>query len=858
MGGVLSQPAPFDGGHIDIHPAGRGHSKARLISYLRATVFGRADAESNFHLEQTWTGFCYDLRYAIRQLRNAPGFSLIAILTLALGVGANTAIASAVYAVLLRSLPFAHADRLVLIRETHPKAGTISASYRDLLDWRAQSRSFESIAAYSDVHHGHAQLIAGGDAYSVRTACASSDLFPTLGIRPQLGRNFAVAEDTDSGIHVAILSHRVWESRFAADPSVVGRTVQLDGQSFTVVGVMPAGRQYPLQTDLWLPLAQLDKDERNNRQYHATDAIGRLRDGVTPEQASVELNTIAARLAQSYPATNRSIGVRVTSLRDALVGQLRPMLLALFASVALVLFIACANIANLLLVRASNRRREIAVRTALGATRARLLRQFLAESLVLSILGSAAGVLLASMSMPLLNYGLSHIADAQFVLTEPIAVNLPVLAFTALLAIFTGVLFSCLPALQSSPALNDDLRDGQRSVAGGRSTLRNVLAAGELALAVVVLFSAALLLRSFQKLLAVDPGFRTDHLLSVKIDLPANVYSKPEQVESFSTRLQERVEHIPGVTSAAITNALPLTPSKSMTRFAVQGAPPPTAGNFPVTQIRTVSPSYFRTLGIGLQAGRMFEQKDVDDLAGTFIVNQAFARRYLTDRGPIGSRILMNVLTAQPNVVPVIGVVANAKDLGVDAETEPVVYSAGYPNGQILLLRTELDPTTVAPSVGEVVRSLDRNLGVSEVKTMDGVLSDSLARPRLSSLLLGFFALLSVGLAALGVYGVLAFAARQRVREIGIRMALGARRSQVMRLFLKEGAVLVGTGVLVGMVAALAVGRLLSAILFDIAPADPMSAAFALLLLASIGLGAACIPALRATRVDPVEVLRAE
>jgi predicted permease len=460
--------------------------------------------------------------------------------------------------------------------------------------------------------------------------------------------------------------------------------------------------------------------------------------------------------------------------------------------------------------------------------------------------------------MPLLNYGLSHIADRQFVLAQPIGLSLPVLSFTAALALLTGIIFSCFPALHATPSLNDSLRDGQRTVVSGRSRLRNILAAGELALAVVVLFSAALLLRSFQKLLAVDPGFRTDHLLALKIDLPANVYSKPDQVERFSMRLQEQAEHIPGVSSVAITNALPLTPSKSMTRFAVQGAPPPGAGNFPVTQIRFVSPSYFRTLGIGLIAGRMFEQKDVDDQTGTFLVNEAFARRYLGGRDPVGSRLMMDVLTAHPNAVPVIGVVGDAKDLGIDARTEPVIYAAGYANSQIVLVRSAFDPESVTASLRQTVSSLDRSLGVSEVKTMDGVLSDSLARPRLSSLLLGFFALLSVGLASLGVYGVLTFAARQRVREIGIRMALGAQRAQVLRLFLKEGAILVGVGAGIGIVAALAVGRLLSAILFDVTPADPLSAAVAFAMLVLVGFGAACIPALRASKTDPIEVLRAE
>ncbi len=799
-----------------------------------------------------------DLRYAMRQLRKSPGFTLVAVLTLALGIGANTAIASAVYALLLRSLPFRDAGQLVLIRESHPQAGIISASYQDFLDWRAQSKSFQAMAAYSDTHHDFAQLVIDGQAQPVRAAFASADLFPLLGIQPALGRGFAAAEDGDSGIHVAVISRRLWQSRFAGDPSVLGRIVQVNGQEFSVIGVMPAGQQYPVETDLWLPLAQLNQDERSNRQYHAADAIGRLRPGVTREEASLELNAIAARLAEAYPATNRNIGVRVTSLREALVGQLRPTLLALFGCVALVLFIACANIANLLLVRATHRAREIAVRMALGASRRQLLRQFLVESLVLSSVGALAGVLLAIAAMPLLAYGLAHAGNQAAAVGQDIAISLPVLAFTAALAIITGVAFSVFPAIGTAPDLNDSLRDGQRTATGGRNPLRSLLATGEMALAVIVLFSALLLLRSFQKLLAVDPGFRTDHLLAANIDLPGNLYATPQQVESFSTQLQQKIEVIPGVISAAITNALPLTPSKSLTRFAVEGAPPPAPGNFPVTQVRFVSPSYFRTLGIGLQAGRTFEQKDVDGKTGTFIVNQAFARRYLGERDPLGSRILMDVVTLHPTAVPVIGVVADAKDLGVDAGSEPVIYAAGYPNGQVLLVRTSLDPQVLAPAVREAVSSLDRSLGVSAVKTMDAVLSDSIARPRLSAMLLGFFAVLAVGLAAIGVYGVLAFVVTQRTREIGVRMALGAERAQVLLLFLKQGARLVLTGAAIGMAGALVSGRLLRSILFETMPADPVSALATLLVLIVVGIAAVFLPAQRASKVDPMQALRAE
>ncbi len=626
----------------------------------------------------------HDVRYALRQLGRTPGFTVVAVLTLALGIGANTAIASAVYAVLLRSLPFRDSGRLVLIQEKHPQAGTISNSYPDFQDIRSQSKSFESVAAYSDVHRANAQLSIAGETQPARTAYASADMFSTLGISPLLGRVFLAAEDMDNGLHVAIVSYRLWENRFAGDASAVGKTVQINGQSFTVIGVMPRSQQYPLETDLWLPLAQMDRGERTSRQYHAVDVVGRLRPGVTRDDAAAELNTIATRLAQSYPATNRGIGLRVVSLRDALVGNLRTTLLALFGSVTLVLLVACANIANLLLVRAANRRREIAVRSALGATRGRLLRQFLAESLVLSGLGGIAGVMLAYAAMPLLNYGLTHLGEQPFAPGQAISLNLPVLGFTALVALLVGGLFSVLPVLNLGAAPSEDLRNDQRSVSSGAVTLKKLLAAGEMALAVVVVFIAALLMRSFQKLSQVDPGFRTNHLLAAKIDLPPNVYATGQQVEAFSTRLLDHIASIPGVTSVAITNAMPLTPSKSLTRFAVQGAPPPAPGNFPVTQIRTVSPSYFRTLGIGLRAGRWFEQKDVDDPAGTFLVNEAFARRYLTGSDPVGSHLLMDIMTAHPIAVPVIGVVADARDLGVAAETAPVIYTAGYPNGQIL------------------------------------------------------------------------------------------------------------------------------------------------------------------------------
>ncbi len=799
-----------------------------------------------------------DLRYALRQLRHARAFTVTAVITLALGVGANTAIFSTVYALLLRSLPFPDASRLVLIEETHPHAGIVSAGYQDYLDWRSQARSFDQLAAYSTIHNSHSQLVINGHPQVAHATLASANFFSALGIAPAKGRGFLPRDDDDRGSHVAVLSHSLWVNRFGGDPNVIGRVIEIDRENYSVIGVLAASQRFPVDAELWLPLSQMDPEERTNRQYHAVDVIGRLRAGVTQEQASLELNTIAARLAQTYPATNRGIGVRLTPLRESLVGQIRPALLLLLGSSALVLLIACVNVANLLLVRATIRTHEIALRMALGASRQRLLRQFLVESLVLSTAGAMLGVVLAAAAMPQLRSALGLLGMKAMASMQPVALNLPVLGFTCLLAVLTGIAFGAIPALRAMPEENGSLRSHARSIAGTHSSARDLLATAEIALAIVVLFGAMLLLRSFEKLLAVDPGFRTDHLLAVSIDLPPNLYSKDQQVESFSTRLHDKVEHLPGVITAATTNTMPLTPSRSLTRFAVEGDPAPAAGNFPVTQLRTVSPSYFRTLGIGLIAGRMFTAKDVDDPMGMFLVNRAFAERYLSGRNPVDRRLMMNVVTPHPDAVPVVGVVADAKDLGVSERAVPVIYSPGYANGQVLLVRTSGDPAAMAASIRDAVSDIDPNLAVSEIDTMDEVLSDSLVRPRLSAWLLGFFALLSVSLAAVGVYGVLSYTVVQRTREIGVRMALGARPSQVLALILKQGSRMILIGVGVGLAAAVLLAHLVRSLLFETVAADPVSALASTALLVGVGMAAVCIPALRASRTEPTEALRAE
>jgi predicted permease len=573
------------------------------------------------------------------------------------------------------------------------------------------------------------------------------------------------------------------------------------------------------------------------------------------------MQTVAARLAATYPATNRNWSVLLKPLREQLVGTLRPAILSLLGSVVLVLLIACANVANLLMVRATAKRREVAVRQALGADRIRLFSQFLAQTLTLCLLGGALGVLLAAGALPLLRLALAHVAGLGQSTIGSISLSIPVLFFTLGICALTAVLFGLLPVIKNPASLTEKLRPGDRGSTGGhsRSRGRGTLVAAEIAIAVVVLFLSTLVIRSFQKLLAVDPGFRTDHLLSVEITLPEPRYGDDSPTTNhFFEQLLDKIVQSPGVLSAATTSVLPLKPSEVMTRFLVEGAPPLVPGTFPVAQIRYVSPSFFQTLGLPLQEGRIFEQKDIENNSNSLVVNSAFAQRYLAGRSPVGANILLGVLSAHPDKIPVIGIVANAHDLGVDTEAQPEIYLPGFALHEVLLVRSAIDPQNIIPIVRNAVRALDPNQPIYHVQTVDALLSDTLARQQMTTMLLGIFSFVALALAGIGIYGVLSYSVAQRTREIGVRMAVGANRTDVLRLVLSQAGRFTASGIVVGLAAGFACARLISGLLFNTSTVDPLSVWIAIGALVLAAALAVIIPAGRAASVNPNEALRAE
>jgi putative ABC transport system permease protein len=814
-------------------------------------------------LEELWQ----DIRYGLRQLRRNPGFTIVAVLTLALGIGANTAIFSAVDAVLLRPLPFSQPERLVSVLSVQiPRGNGREASYPDFLDWRARSHAFDQMAVYRTENF---TLKSGGEPAHISGAVVSADLFSLLGVTPRLGRTFLRGDDVPgsvNGTDAVILSYGFWQARFGSDQHVVGRALNLDGRAFTVVGVAPPGFQFPIRgepIDLWATIA-VDMPSGGNgmateRGAHYLDVIARLKPKVTFAQAQAEMNSIVGTLNEQYPNIHPR-AARVVPELDGLAGPARPGLLILLAAVGCLLLIACANVANLLLARATARRREMFIRAALGAGRGRVIRQVLTESILLSLLGGLVGLLLGLRGVNLL----VRIVPADIPRLAQASLDGRVLVFVTAVSALTAFLFGLAPALAGSKFdLVGSLKEsGQgHSLRLHQTRTHGALVIGEVAMALVLLASAGLLIRSFISLASADPGFDAHHVLTLRLDSPPH-YSHAQQPQFFSDVLG-RVRSLPGVRSVSGVFGLPFSEVDARTGFAIEGQPVAEA-NRPQTAYVAVEPHYFRTLGIPLEKGRDFTAHDDLASAPVAIINETLARRYFPHQDPIGQRIQPGISNGYGKKQPlreIVGVVGDVKlhDLAASAGPQCYVPSAQSPLGLLtVVVRTDGDPLSLAPAVRSVVASANKEVTVYNVATLQQLISRSVAAPRFLTLFLGMFASLAVLLAAVGLYGLVSYSVSLRTRELGIRMALGAEKRDVVRMVIGQGLRLTLIGVAIGVAGALALTRFLSSLLYGVKPTDPLTFIAVSLILIAVALVACYIPARRAAKVDPMVALRYE
>jgi len=804
-----------------------------------------------------------DVRHAMRAVRRSPGFVAVAVVTLALGIGANTAMFSVVYSALLRPLPYRDGDRLVVLDETTPKAGEVSVSYPNFLDWRSETRRLSGMAF---VHSVGFDLVGTERPMTVSGEAVSANFLSLLGVRPALGRDFTASEEEPAAAPVAILSHSLWQSRFGADPGVLGRTITLNARPFTIVGVLPAGFRSLDRLDVLVPIgvwraANADlAAERGARDD--SRVIGRLAPGTGLSDARAEMGTIAARLAKEYPRSNDRFGVMIVPVRDYLVGNVRPSLLVLFGAVLFVLLIACGNVANLLLSRGAGRAREIALRVALGASRGRVVSQLLVESLVLALLGGALGLLLAAGGLR----ALAALVPKAPLGGAAIGLNGTVLLFTAGTILVVTCLFGIVPALRfARPDPHAELKERGRTTSGGAShgRLRALHAGSEITLALVLLTGAGLMMKTMVRLSSVDPGFRVDRVQTMEIDLRAQRYDDDDARLGFWQPVLDRVRALPGVRSAAVGTVVPLTGNHSRTDITIEGMPLPRAGMFPHPDYHFVSPGYLATLEIPLIRGRDFGQADGADAPPVALVNAALARRYFPGQDPVGKRFMFGHPSADkaPEWVTIVGEVGDTKLYGLanPARLEVYLPFRQYPPGDgTLLVKSEGDPGALVSAIRGVVTSVDPDQPVGDVSTMSELRSQSVGERRMTLILLGIFSGLAVLLAAIGVYGVIAYSASRRVPEIAVRMALGAQRRDVLRLVLAQSGRIALAGIGVGVAAALALTRLMTGLLYGVSPSDPLTVVAAAALLGSIALLAGYLPARRAARVDPMRVLREE
>ena len=796
-----------------------------------------------------------DVRYGVRTLFKNRGFTVVAILALALGIGANTAIFSVVNAVLLRPLPFEQPDQLVMVWEKRMQLGRIrnTVSPPDFNDWRAQNHVFEDMAAFTGQGFN---LGASTQPERIQGAAISPSLFPILRAKPSLGRFFGSDEDKPASEPVVVIGSGLWQRSFASDPDIVGKTIKLNDKDHTVLGVMPAGFTFPnRRSEVWVPL-KLAPEDANNRGGHSLTVVARMKPGVTLQEARVEMDSIAAQLEQQYPNPNTGHGANVFPLYEEVVTGTRPALLVLLGAAGFVLLIACANVANLLFARSAARTREIAIRSALGAKRSRIIRQLLTESVLLALTGGIIGVLLALWGLDLL----LAIGENSIPRVKEIKLDSWALGFSLVISIATGLLFGLVPALQvSKPDMNEALKEGSRSASGSirRNKIRSLFVIAEVAICLVLLIGAGLMIKSFARLLGVSPGFNPDNVLSMNVALSGSRYGGPEQVAGFYKRSLDRLSEVPGVESAAATSGLPLAGGLGSRYFRIDGRPPQPAGQGFNANINLTTPGYFHTMNIPFIDGRDFDEREAIKTPDSVIVNQEMAHRYWPDENPIGQRLAIGDGPWRT----VVGVVGNVKQSGLDIETRPEMFWPYYQSPvpfTTFVVRTSGDPEAATSSVRAAMQEIDKDLPLYGIKTVNEVISDSVAPRRLNMLLLGIFAGLAMVLAAVGIYGVISYSVSQRTREIGIRMALGASRTSVLKLVVGEGMILALNGVAIGVVASYFLTRLLGSLLFGVSTTDPFTFVAISLLLTGVSIVASLIPARRATRVDPMVALRYE
>ncbi|HEX5891107.1 MAG TPA: ABC transporter permease [Pyrinomonadaceae bacterium] len=803
--------------------------------------------------------FLNDVRYAFRNLIKRPAFTLIAAITLALGIGANTAIFSSFYALLLKPLPFPSLDKVVAVWDSYPSRGVTrnEVAMANYLDWQSQNQSFEQLALY---RWWSANLTGIDPPERIQAFLITANFLDALGVKPSMGRNFTEDENQPGKDAVAILTHGLWQRRFGGDPNILGKTITLDGVARTIVGVMPEKFKYPSNAELYSPIA-ITPGIAANRQFNTYYVVGRLKPGASVQSAQADIDNITARLEQQYPETNTGSRASVFPIVADTVRKYELGIWMGMAAVGFVLLIACANVANLMLARASGRQKEIALRAALGASRWRIIRQLLTESSIVALLGGALGILIAVWGIEALRAANPGDAAKFAPGWDQLGINLTVLLFTVALSLLSGLLFGLAPALQvSKPNLNDAMKEGSRQTSGRSHRLRSSLVVAEVALSLVLLVGAGLFFRSFMTLFNTDPGFNPDNVLTMNLILPSTKYKDEQQAGAFYTDLVQRVKAEPGVQSAAAVNFLPLGGSNASDAYLVEGEAEPAPGNENIGRYRVCTADYFATMQIPVLKGRAFTEQDKTGAPPVVIVNETLARKHWPGQDAIGKRIRLQAPIENAPWMEVVGVIKDVRH-ELTAEVDPeyyLPYAQDVWRSMVIVARTTVDPASLAGSIRQEVWAIDKDQPVADVRTMQEVRSLSVGLQQFNSVMIGVFAAVALLLASIGIYGVMAFAVTQRTQEIGIRMALGARKTDVLRMVVLNGMRLAVLGLAIGLVASWALTRFVSNLLYGVESTDPLTFSVVSVCLLAAAFLACYLPARRATKVDPLEALRYE